>query len=253
MGAVVLLAAFAIAVALASCATSVPVSNAPPPLGPTQALLLRTDPAGASCSISRDGVVAASVDVTPGIANVPRGKAPIEVVCRKGDLEHRTKFGAVLAHEVPVAELVAPDGRKRERSAGALASEFAAELALRSLAAFFPPAAIGIMAAGVAVTATAEPTYAFRALPRLLLAPAVFDSAPACDDYFASLKGRLEAEADAQRARVGETCHPWPCGASDSMCPNPLCGAQRERIDAELASQLDQIPALRARVRISPP
>jgi len=253
MRAVVLLAALAIAVALASCATNVSVSNPPSPVVPTQALLLRTDPAGASCYISRDGVVVASVDVTPGIASVPRGKEPIEVVCRKGDLEQRMTFAAVVAHDVPVEERVAPEGPKRERSAGELAAGIAADLAWQSLVVFFPPAAIGVMAAGFAVAATAEPTYAFRKLPRVLLAPAAFDSESACEEYFASLKGRLEAEADAQHARVGETCHPWPCNASDSDCPNPLCVAQRARVDAELLSQLDQIPGLRARVRISPP
>jgi len=95
--------------------------------------------------------------------------------------------------------------------------------------------------------------YAFRQLPEILLAPAMFDSELACDAYFASFKAKVEAKADAKRARIRESCHPWPCKASDPVCSNPLCEGQRARVEAELVNHLDQINGLRARVPIVPP
>ena len=41
-------------------------------VGPTQSLSLRTDPPGAACALSRDGKVLATVEATPGVAQVPR-------------------------------------------------------------------------------------------------------------------------------------------------------------------------------------
>jgi hypothetical protein len=91
----------ALAIALSACATSPPVSSPPPPPGTTQALLLRTEPPGATCSMVQNGVVVASVDATPGIANLPRRNEPIEVVCRReGHLEQRMTIAAATAAEV---------------------------------------------------------------------------------------------------------------------------------------------------------
>jgi hypothetical protein len=258
MRAVVLVTAVAIVVALTSCATKSTVSNPPSPRSSTQALLLRTDPPGASCSISRDGVVAAAVDATPGIAHVPRGREPIEIVCRSGDLEHRTTLAAVLARDVVAQERVVPEMPKRERSAEGiaerLAASFAEALIGQALVTVVAPAIIvGGLVAAAAAAETTNPTYVFPQPPRMLLAPVVFASEAECDQYFSAMKARLEAEADAQRARIRESCHPWPCTASDLYCPNPLCTGQQARVDDNLASQLDQIPGLRARVRMSLP
>jgi len=108
----------AVVVVLTSCATSPPSSCPPAPRGVTQPLLLRTDPAGASCAVSRDGIVVASVDATPGIADVPRRKEAIQVVCRKeGYLEQRLTFVAVSAHEVEAQGDLSQECPKREPSA----------------------------------------------------------------------------------------------------------------------------------------
>jgi hypothetical protein len=42
-----------------------------------------TEPAAAYCDVLRQGELLASVDSTPGIANITRTKYSIEVVCRK--------------------------------------------------------------------------------------------------------------------------------------------------------------------------
>jgi hypothetical protein len=245
--------ALVISVALASCATNPPVSCPPPSTGTTQALMLRTDPAGASCSVLRGDVVVAAVAVTPDFATVPRRNEPAELVCQKGSLEHRRTLAAVPAGEVGEARGSPRECAKREPSAGELAGGFAAEVAFQGLVAFFPPAAIGIIAVGAVAAATAETRYAYRQPPELVLAPATFASEPACDAHFAALKARLEAEAGGQRTRINESCRPWPCNASDAVCPSPVCADQRARVDAELASRLDQLPELRARARIVPP
>jgi hypothetical protein len=173
-------------------------------------------------------------------------------VCRKGNLEQRMTFDALQAHEVGAERTSTRECAPRKHSAGELAAGFAGQMAWQSLA-LFPPALLGVAAVGAVAVATAEPVYAFRQPPEFLLAPAMFDSESECDAHFAVLKARLEAEADAQRARVNQSCHPWPCTASDAVCPSPSCERPRTRIAADLKNRLDQIPGLRARVRIAPP
>jgi hypothetical protein len=177
----------------------------------------------------------------------------IEVVCRKDDLEQRMTYQAVPAHEVKLEAQPAPEPAKRDHSAGEVAAGVAAELAHGVLYVFAPQVLPPVAIAALAVAVATAPTHGYQPLPRMLLAPPVFDSESSRDAYFASLQARLEAEADAQRARIRESCHPWPCKASDPICPSPLCEGQRGRVDAELSSQLDQIPALRARARVVPP
>jgi hypothetical protein len=240
-----------ISVALASCATS-RVSCPPPSASAPQALMLRTEPPGATCSVLRDGVAVASVAVTPDYAMVPRRNEPIEVVCQKGNLEQRMTFAAVRAHEVQQERLSTRECAPREGSAGELATDFAGHAAFQALT-LFPPAYIGMMAVGVVAVATAEPVYAFRQPPEFVLAPSTFDSESACDAHFAALKASLQAGADAQRAQVNQSCHPWPCSASDPVCPSPNCEVLRARIADELKNRLDQLSGLRSRVRIIPP
>jgi hypothetical protein len=254
MRAVVHLMLLAMTAVLASCATSPPVSCLPPYQRPSQALLLRTDPAGASCSVVRDGIIVASVDATPGRLDVPRRKEPIDIVCRKeGYLEQRLTLVPALAKEVDAQEAASGECPEREFSAGDAAGAILIQGGGNALATLFPPVAAGVGAAVVLAMISSDYPYAFRHLPQLLLAPVTFDSESACDGYFASLRSRVEAEADAQRTRIRESCHPWPCQASDPVCHSPFCERQRARVDAELVSHLDQIEGLRARIRIVPP
>jgi hypothetical protein len=214
--------------------------------------MLRTEPPGATCSVLRGGEVVAAVEVTPDYARVPRRNEPIEVVCRKGNLEQRMTFDAVPAHEVPEGRASTRECAPRENSAGELAGGLALTALVEAPLLLFPPASIALVAVGVAAAATAEPRYAVRQPPEFLLAPVTFDSEPACDAHFAALKARLEAEADAQLAQVNQSCHPWPCTAADAVCPSTSCELPRTRIAADLKNRLDQIPGLRERARIVP-
>ncbi len=175
----------------------------------------------------RDGIIVASVDATPGRVDVPRSKQPIEIVCRKeGYLEQRLTFVPAMAKEVDAQEAASGECPERESSAGDAAGQFLIYEGANALATFFPPVAAGVGAAVVLAMNSSDYPYAFRQLPQLLLAPVTFDSESACDGYFASLRSRVEAEADAQRTRIRESCHPWSCQASDPVCHRPFCEHQ---------------------------
>lgn len=262
---------FAVCLTLAACTTVPTAPDAPPP--GTQALLVRTDPPGASCSILQDGAVVASVAVTPGTAHVPRSfqgfvftpqpeeLPPIEVLCRKeGYLESRKTFAVqwaavVASEETPPREPSAAD------IAGGAASVVAAVavspgsgLAMVAVAA--PMVGIPILAVAAIVGATREkpPPFAYRALPEFLLTPTGFASATECDAHFASLATKFEAARDAKRAYIDAQCRFWPCKASDSApCPDLVCDRRRAMADDQLKVQLEEIPALRAKVRIATP
>ena len=117
-----------------------------------------------------------------------------------------------------------------------------------------PPLQLGMFVAG-AIEHMDESSryahYAYRALPVFFLIPATFDSDAACDAFFATLKTKLEAARDAKRARIDAECRFWPCQSSDpTPCPDPVCERLRTMTDAQLASELGQLPALRAQVHI---
>jgi hypothetical protein len=242
----------AIAVALASCATRPPASNLPPPYDPVQSLEVRTVPAGAACSVSRNGVVVASVDPTPGNVGVARKTEPIDVVCRLGELEQRMTFAPVAAYRVAGVRDRPPPSSTYEPNAGEMAGLVAADIAVQSVAFAFPPAGFGIALGMLAIAAATSPVDAFQPLPTLVLAPASFESEAARDTYFVLLRARLEADAEARRTLVGQSCTPWPCSPTEPRCSRPTCVDMLAVVSADLASELDQIPALRARARIVP-
>jgi hypothetical protein len=244
--------ALAIAVALAACATRPPAPSAVPSYSPVQALQVRTVPAGAACSVSRNGVVVASVEPTPGTADVPRKTEPIEVACRLGELEHRRMFAPVSAYRVAGVQERPPPPPTYEPTAGEMAGLVAGEIAVQSVAIAFPPVGLGIALGMLAIAAATSPVDAFQPLPTLVLAPASFESEAARDAYFVLLKARLEADAEARRTLVGQSCTPWPCSPTEPRCSRPSCVDMLAVVSADLASALDQIPALRTRARIVP-
>ena len=259
--------ALAACCALASCATAPTDPNAPPP--GTQVMLVRTDPPGASCSILQDGAVEAAVAATPGMAHVPRDFCtrfcvgakypPIEVVCRKdGYLDTRREFPLemrvlVERDETPARDVTAGDVAGGVAGAAVIG---AGQSGLAAVAVAAPLIVLPVLAVATAVAATRErsPPYAYRALPEFQLTPAAFASESECDEYFSSLKSRLEAIRDATHARIAAECRFFPCKSTDPFpCPDPVCNQQRARADQELKTGLEQIPALRAQVRIAAP
>ena len=113
------------------------------------------------------------------------------------------------------------------------------------------------MALAMATEKSGQPTsyaYAYRSLPAFFLIPASFASESECDAFFASLRTKLEVEWDGQRAYIDKQCRFWPCQPTDAApCPDPVCQQRRARVDAQLKSDLDELPAIRAQVRIVTP
>ena len=254
---------FAACWVLASCATAPKAPDAPPE--GTQALLVRTDPPGASCSILQNGAVVVSVPATPGSANLPlvfcrfclqprpEDVPPFEVACSKpGYLASRLTFRVQFAGTV-AAEAAPPRQGTDAETAGAVGRALGAVgVTVLTLSPLAPLVLVG----GAIATANSPPRYefAYRPLPELLLTPAAFGSESDCDAHFASLQTRLKATRDAQRAYIDAQCRFWPCKASDTApCPDPICERQRKIADDQLESQLEQIPALRTQVRIAAP
>ena len=60
--------------------------------GKTQNLTIATNPAGASCELTREGRVVGSVSPTPGAIMVNKTKHDISVVCKKDGYEEATGF-----------------------------------------------------------------------------------------------------------------------------------------------------------------
>jgi len=270
-----LCAALATCIALASCATTSPLRY-PQPLEATQQLVLRTDPAGATCSILRDGAVVASIEATPGVATVRRDFcplpfhflstpfycigpleriAPIEVVCHKERyLDQRRTFivtdaSIVQSEEGPQSEPSAGSQMARGLTEGlTLFGKMGGPLGVLILA----PTALAV---GIAnVDQPASYAYAYRALPDFFLTPATFDSESTREAFFATLETKLVGAAAAQHAYINAQCHYWPCVAKDSApCPDPVCQQRHARVDDQLKNLLDEIPALRAQLRIVAP
>jgi len=258
-------AAAAAWVLLASCATA--RTRTMPPRGRTQELMLRTDPAGATCAVLRDGAIVASVEATPGPAIVPRRNAPIDVVCRKEKhLEMRSRFDVASATAVEREEGLRQAITGGQITAGVgttagvggtiagVSAWSAGNLAALATATGVMTAGQTLMLIGAIADAVQNPPYAFRPVPEFPLIPATFDSAAAQDAFFAAHAARLEKATATHRAWIDEHCRPWPCKAADTgTCPSPYCEALRVPVSAENQAALDQIPALRARTRIVAP
>lgn len=71
-------------VALAGCSTVVD--------GRHQTLTVKSDPAGADCSIDRKGEVIARINPTPGTVTIRKTKDDITIVCRKDGYETASLF-----------------------------------------------------------------------------------------------------------------------------------------------------------------
>ena len=72
----------AAALALSGCATIIK--------GPSQDILVNTNPAGASCVLNREGAKIAQVDPTPGTVKVDKTKYDITLVCDKAGYQEST-------------------------------------------------------------------------------------------------------------------------------------------------------------------
>ena len=239
-------------VTLTACAIMTPASvRVYAPHGRTQELLIRTDPAGASCSLQQRGTIVASVEATPEIAIVPRTDVPLDVACRKeAYLEVRMTFAVLhLKERLEMMEASPKGGPKYERTA----RDFAEYMGVNITGAVLLPVGIAWWWSLERQEEEQNPPFAYRALPEFILTPAAFDSEASRDAFFVALKAKLETAAERQLRRINQECRFWPCKPSDVACPDPVCEQQRAVVNSQLQSQLEQIPVLRAQVRVVAP
>jgi len=242
--------------AAGGCATTPSVPN-PIVSGRTQALAVRSDPAGAACTIMQRGEVVATVEVTPGVAEVPRdfkssffegnrleGKPPLEIVCRKdGYLEYRRQFPVDYAYWVlqtesalkPRPEPTPAEAAKDAASAVAGAAGAAAFLAAPAIS---RPLGMALVAGGGAVVAPVAAiavigimaihdrprveNYAYQPLPELLLVPAQFESAAAYDTFFADFEAKIRSAHERARADRRQLPVPALRAHGRAAVPGPL-------------------------------
>jgi len=58
--------------------------------GSTQEVLVNTNPAGAACTLAREGQVFAHINPTPGAATIKKSKHDMTIVCKKDGYEDAT-------------------------------------------------------------------------------------------------------------------------------------------------------------------
>ena len=262
-------------------------------VGPTQSLSLRTDPPGAACALSRDGKVLATVEATPGVAQVPRNFRwsgygflwhepeadaipPLEIVCRKaGFLEYRrhvrVEYADTIRGEREALQVQPePTAAESAKAAAAVAGTVGAAAVLAAPAAASGPAGMALAASGGAMLAPAaavvligvivtsdlpqRATFAYRPLPEFRLVPALFDSPAARDAYFAELSAKVRNDHDLERAGIDAHCWFESCPPTDvAPCQAHWCRRLRQLADDRLRAELEFLDEVRARIRIGVP
>jgi hypothetical protein len=144
------LALLALCVGASGCATIVS--------GTTQPIAINTDPQGADCSFTRDNVLVARINPTPGVASVQKSSGSIGVLCKKADYQD---------------------------VAGIIESQFQAATLGNILLG-------GVI--GVVVDAASGAMSKYPESVTFTMIPAVFDSPEARDAFFARMRETFEKE-----------------------------------------------------------
>ena len=254
----------AASLAAAACASTGQHVERAPPRGKTQQLVVRTDPPGAACSISRAGTTIATVDPTPGVVTVARKFASIVVACRKdGYLDRKWEFPVTNAADVERdAGMLREPSRAGQAIGGtgavvSLGGEAAGVSALGSTVGAIGTATavmgvgLALMLAGGAIDYVENPPFAFRPLPTLYLVRATFQSEGEREGYFMQLEAKLEDARAAEHVLVDASCRPPPCQPTDAfVCPNPVCGEFHARVDRAFDAESAALHSLRAKTRV---
>jgi hypothetical protein len=145
--------------------------------GTSQTVTVGTDPAGAICTLTRDGKTVAIVNPTPGSVPVDKAQGTITVLCTK---------------------------EKFEDASGAMASEFQAMTFGNILLG-------GII--GVVVDAASGAMHQYPDAVTITMVPVEFPSIPERDAFFDRLLATLNREVAELKERIRKKCRADQCEA----------------------------------------
>lgn len=157
--------------------------------GTDQSITVITNPAGASCTLEREGTSIAVVNPTPGTVTVDKSKNNIAVLCSKED---------------------------HETSAGTLASSFESMT--------FGNVLIGGFV-GLAIDASSGALNKYPASITITVPPISFPTAAARDSFYDSLKTQVNEQATKAIANVKSTCG----SADSSECKSDIAVIETSR------------------------
>lgn len=234
--------------------------------GPTQRLSITTEPAGARCKVTREGVPVGHIDATPGSVEFARAAARLEFACvLSGHLEERDAI-EILDHDDLQRYANAVRDRERYRlrqeewtrmsdaqKAAHVARSTAVVLGVLALAHVVPvvgpflPMAVhgsGPDAAFVADAVTGA-VYGFSLAP-VRLVPERFADEAVREAFFDERRRQVEALAALARDAVNELyCMPIVLAFR--------CDPRREHVEATLRRRVDTLARQRAQTRIAVP
>ena len=228
----------AVAAGLGGCATY--------RYGTHQSVAVETDPPGASCRFERHGKVIATVDKTPGAANVERSLFPTRLTCARED--HFDESVELVPERS--AEIAARDpalvGDVITDSVAAAAYQVGSNYVTASAAAgaASPLLGLGFLVAGpimLAVDLTTSAWVGFRRPSMIILTRGRFDTERERDEHFADRRREYEVQAAKQREELAQEC--WR-----TRCPYEL-----RQFDRLFAARLARLEMLRLAAIVRPP
>jgi hypothetical protein len=173
--------------------------------GASQTVTINTDPAGAMCTLSRDGKPVAVVNPTPGSMPVEKSSGTISVICKKSGFQD---------------------------AAGVMASEFQAMT--------FGNILFGGLI-GLAVDAASGAMNKYPDMVTITLIPEEFLTPDARDRFFDAMKATLLRESAEVKERIAKVCRPEQCAselaAADAGTQAKLAEIEQKRLLARVARQ----------------
>jgi hypothetical protein len=143
--------------------------------GTSQTVTVTTDPAGATCTLTRDAKPLAVINPTPGSIPIEKGMGAIAVICRRAGYQD---------------------------AAGTMTSEFQAMT--------FGNILFGGLI-GVAIDAASGAMHEYPALVTITMIPEEFASEAERDAFFERMKATLLQESAEVKQRIGKQCREPNC------------------------------------------
>jgi len=190
----------AVCALLASALISALVGCASITKGSAQTIAVDTDPAGAACTLTRDGQVIGEINPTPSTVSVFKAGGTIMVTCRKRGYKDNTAQLGSGFDDMTLGNIIFG----------------------------------GLI--GVFVDMGSGATHEYPTSVSVILIPAQFESVAARDAFFTGLKQRLRNQADLALKRIQRDCSGPECDdkakAVEKLRDKRLADIDKERLNA---------------------